>query len=69
MVRRMAKDALGTELKVGDIVVVPATVHAIFDAADPEKANITILTEHEQSPTKGKLVWTLHSALLEKDVP
>ena len=63
----MAKDAHGTPLKVGDIVVVPAIVHDVFDSKDPEKANITILTEHEQSKNLGQLVWTLHSRLVEKD--
>lgn len=63
----MARDRYGQPLKVGDIVVVSATVHDIFDHADPERANVTILTDAEQSPTKGKLVWTLHSTLLEKD--
>jgi hypothetical protein len=64
----MAKDFFGQSLRVGDIVVVPATVTAVFDSGDPKKANITILTEHQQAPPEqGQLVWTLHSVLLEKD--
>jgi hypothetical protein len=64
----MVKDAHGQPVKVGDLVLVPATVSTVF-GTDGEKANVTIVTEHKVSADKGQLVWTLNARLLEHDEP
>lgn len=59
----MVRDAKGRELKVGDVVLIPAIVHDVFDGP---KANLTIVTSHEQPKGQGPLIWTLYSSLVEK---
>jgi hypothetical protein len=64
----MVRDAHGVVVKVGDLVLVPATVSAVF-GDDGEKDNVTIVTDHHRPKGKGPLVWTLNARLLEHDMP